>query len=124
LGKQPNTADWITLLKRHGIALSHFWSLDGLAQHRNNDAHSYYTPQNRENATNERYPSDVWLEKEDSRQVRSESNWQKDKQQISEKGVPDQRQSDKPRYLHLGWTLRAHPPGADTAERSYDSNYL
>jgi hypothetical protein len=58
---------------RHGIALSYFWSLDGLAQHRNINVLSHHAPHNREGTTNDRYPSDIWLEQKHSWQVRPES---------------------------------------------------
>src|SRR6266498_1192471 len=102
--------------------LNYFWSLDGLAQHRNTNAGAYYPPHNREDAASNRYPTDIRLEKNNGGNVRFECNRQGHKKHIGNGGVPNERQSDITRDLHLRWALRAGSPETNAAERSQDGN--
>src|SRR5215213_5491541 len=99
-------------------ALNCFWSLDGLAQHRNANAGAYDSPDNREDSANNRYPADIGLEKDNGGNVSFECNRQRHKKYISNRSVPNKRQSDITRGLYPGWELRTLLPETNAAERS------
>src|SRR6266542_48631 len=100
------------------------WALDRLAQQRNADAGADYSPHDREDAANNRYPTDIRLEKNNSGNVSFECNRQSHKKYIGNRSVPKERQSDITRELHPRWELRTPLPETNTAEHSQDGDEI